>query len=69
MANVVVPRTKLGSLMIPRLVTGLWQVADMERPDGIGMDFGAAVAQLRLYAEAGASSAPVSSPIDFSYES
>ena len=39
-------------LSIARLVTGLWQVADMEK-DGTVLDRGVAAGQLRAYADAG----------------
>src|SRR5436190_9243238 len=31
-----IPRTPLGSLSISRVVTGLWQIADLERPRSSG---------------------------------
>ena len=46
-------RVKLApGLVIPRIVTGLWQVADMER-DGGALDADAAADQLQDYATAG----------------
>jgi aryl-alcohol dehydrogenase-like predicted oxidoreductase/enamine deaminase RidA (YjgF/YER057c/UK114 family) len=46
-------RTELApGLVISRMVTGLWQVADMER-DGPKLDAGRAAADLAAYAEAG----------------
>lgn len=45
-------RIKLGSLEISRLVTGLWQVADMEK-DGDTLDPEKAADQLQAYAQAG----------------
>src|SRR4051812_48688221 len=39
-------------LNISRIVTGLWQVADMER-DGRTLDFDSAAGELARYAEAG----------------
>ncbi|HUZ62562.1 MAG TPA: aldo/keto reductase [Acetobacteraceae bacterium] len=47
------PRYRLApDLEISRIVTGLWQVADMER-DGHRLDLDAAAAELAAYAEAG----------------
>ncbi|EYD76031.1 aldo/keto reductase family [Rubellimicrobium mesophilum DSM 19309] len=45
-------RTTLAGLSIPRLLTGLWQVADQEK-DGTPTDIPAAAAQLSAYARAG----------------
>ena len=49
-----VERTALGDdgLSISRLVTGLWQIADMER-DGGEVELDKAAAAMREYAEAG----------------
>jgi aryl-alcohol dehydrogenase-like predicted oxidoreductase/enamine deaminase RidA (YjgF/YER057c/UK114 family) len=47
------PRIRLApDLEIPRIVHGLWQVADQER-DGRTLDHSAAAAQLRAYADSG----------------
>lgn len=47
------PRAEIAhGLVIPRLVTGLWQVADQER-DGRVLDHGAAAAELAAYAASG----------------
>jgi aryl-alcohol dehydrogenase-like predicted oxidoreductase/enamine deaminase RidA (YjgF/YER057c/UK114 family) len=49
-----VPRRRLSStLVISRMVTGLWQVADLEREGGAGLDVELAVRDLTLYREAG----------------
>ena len=49
-----VPRRRLSStLVISRMVTGLWQVADLEREGGAGLDVERAVRDLMLYREAG----------------
>ena len=45
-------RIKVGTLDISRLITGLWQVADMEK-DGDALDPDAAADHLRAYADAG----------------
>lgn len=42
-------------LHIKRLLIGLWQVADLEREGGLGLDRAAALADLRAYADAGLS--------------
>ena len=49
-----VERTQLGGdgFTIARLVTGLWQIADMEK-DGEEVDLGPAATDMREYAEAG----------------
>jgi aryl-alcohol dehydrogenase-like predicted oxidoreductase len=52
-----VPRCQLApGLDISRIVTGLWQVADLEREGGLGLDQRAAAEHLRAYAAAGLSS-------------
>ena len=49
----VVERWDLGpNLSISRVITGLWQIADMER-DGKELDLAAAAAEMRPYVEAG----------------
>ena len=49
-----VERTQLGGdgFTIARLVTGLWQIADMEK-DGEEVDLGPAATDMREYAESG----------------
>ena len=49
-----VERVELGDdgFTISKLVTGLWQIADMEK-DGEEVDLGPAAAAMREYAEAG----------------
>lgn len=46
------PRTVLGEIEISRIVTGLWQVADIER-GGVSLDPETAADHLQAYAEAG----------------
>ena len=48
-----VPRVDLQGLSVPRLLIGLWQVADLEREGGAGLDEARAVADLQAYCEAG----------------
>ena len=46
--DVVVPKIALSpTLLVSRIVTGLWQVADLERPGGLGLSIDDAVADLR----------------------
>ena len=45
--------TDLGSLRVSRLVCGLWQVADLEREGGLGLDREAALAALAQHRAAG----------------
>jgi aryl-alcohol dehydrogenase-like predicted oxidoreductase len=49
----LIERRTLGAgLTVSRVITGLWQVADMER-DGRALDAGAASAAMAPYVEAG----------------
>ena len=48
-----VPRVDLQGLSVPRLLIGLWQVADLEREGGAGLDQARAVADLQAYCDAG----------------
>ena len=51
-----VPRQRLSSsLSISRMVTGLWQVADLERAGGAGLDEAQAMRDLELHRDAGLS--------------
>ena len=53
MSKSTVPTIQLKEgLTVPRVLTGLWQVADMEREAKLGA-FDAQVADMRSYAEAG----------------
>ena len=54
--NMDVPTTALAhDLHIKRLLIGLWQVADLEREGGLGLDHDAALRDLTAYVEAGLS--------------
>ena len=56
MTTTSVPSVTLGGeggVPIKRLLIGLWQVADLEREGGLGLDRAAALADLKAYADAG----------------